>query len=42
MKQQHLSSLTTEELLERFVALGVEQDRAENYDDMPSVKRLSG
>jgi Domain of unknown function (DUF2019) len=40
MKQQHLSRLTAEELLERFVALGVEQDKAENDDDMPSVKRI--
>jgi hypothetical protein len=40
MKQQELGSLTVEQLLERFVALGVDQDRAENGDDMPSVKRL--
>jgi hypothetical protein len=40
MKQKHLNGLNAEELLERFVALGVEQDRAENNDDMPSVKRL--
>jgi hypothetical protein len=38
--KQHLSSLTAKELLERFIALGVEQDKAENDDDMPSVKRL--
>jgi Domain of unknown function (DUF2019) len=40
MKQQELGSLTVEQLLERFVALGVDQDSAENGDDMPSVKRL--
>ena len=38
--KKHLSSLTAKELLERFIALGVEQDKAENDDDMPSVKRL--
>jgi hypothetical protein len=42
MKQLYLGSLTAEELLERFVALGVDQDRAENDDDMPRVKRLFG
>jgi hypothetical protein len=40
MKQPGLSNLTFEQLLERFVGLSVEQDTAENRDDMPSVKRL--
>jgi Domain of unknown function (DUF2019) len=40
MKQQQLGDLTAKELLERFITLGVEQDKAENDDDMPSVKRL--
>jgi Domain of unknown function (DUF2019) len=35
-----LSNLTAEQLLEMFVALGVDQDKAENKDDRPSVKRL--
>jgi hypothetical protein len=40
MKQQLLGDLTAKELLERFITLGVEQAKAENDDDMPSVKRL--
>jgi Domain of unknown function (DUF2019) len=39
-KQQGLSNLTVEQLLERFAALGVDQDKAKNKDDMPSVKCL--
>lgn len=40
MKKQELGILTIEQLLERFVTLSVDQDKAENRDDMPRVKRL--
>ncbi len=39
-KRQELRNLTVEQLVERFVTLSVEQDKAEARDDMPSVKRL--
>ena len=40
MKSIKLESMTDEQLVERFVAIGLEQDQAVLYDDIPDFNRL--
>lgn len=40
MRRADLERLSTEELIARFVAIGLAQDQAELYDDIPEFNRL--
>jgi hypothetical protein len=41
MKSLNIAAITTSELVERFAAIGVEQDKAWRVDDFERYKRLS-